>query len=142
MTLKAPSGEHMIPIACIPKDWHNPGGLVLQRPGGGYRTAYSIDELMKHNPSWLVESYLKSLHDNFLKWLDSQECLLNSKDLTYRWQHGDIPPFWFVEDSSTLSSPDYLVDPPEDTRQESDYLSYGDDEPVRRPKHTAKKKAR
>ncbi len=140
MTLKAPNGDDMAPIACIPIDWGKPGYIVLQKPGGGYRSSYSIVELMKCNPPELVEAYLKNLNEDFLKWLDSQERLLNSKDFSYRWQHGDIPPIWFVEESSTLSSPDYLVDQPEDKRKESDYLSYGEDEPVRCPRHSIKRK--
>jgi len=130
----------MVPIACILKNWCKPGFLVLQELGGGYRTAYSIAELTKHNPADLVEAYAKNLNEGFLKWLDSQECL--SRKPEYRWQHGDIPPIWFDEHGSTLSSPDYLIDPPKDTRQVSDYLSYGDDGPVRCPRRTAKKKVR
>jgi hypothetical protein len=141
MTLKAPNGEKMTPIACIPIDWGKPGYIVLQNPGGGYRSSYSIVELMKHNPPWLVEAYLKSLNDDFLKWLDSQERAINSKDLTYRWEEGDIPPFWLPPESErgSFCGPDNYVDQPEDNRTEADYLSYGDDEPVRCPRHTSKK---
>jgi len=54
-----------------------------------------------------------------------------------------IPPIWFAqEDATGFFTPDSYVDQPTDTRTEEDYLEIKFDEPVRCPKHTAKKKTR
>lgn len=142
MTLKTPHGDDYVPIAYIPLDWGKPGYLILQKPGGGHRSSYSIPELLKCNPGWLVEAYMNNLHDPFFKWLDERERAINSEDHTYRWEEGDIPPFWLPPESERpgFCGPDNYVEQPEDTRTEADYLPYGEDEPIRCPKHTSKRK--
>lgn len=145
MTLKAPNGDQMTPIACIPESWCKPGFLVLQTPGGGFRTAYSVPDLLKHNPKYLIEGYMNTLGESFLSWLTERERACNQEDKTYRFEQGDIPPFWFTKEHAEnhpYSSPDYYVEQPKDTRKEKDYLEIKFDEPVRCPKHTAKRRAR
>ena len=141
MTLKYKNGIELIPIAAIPipENQVKPGYLICCRKGMEGRFSFSVPELIEcGNPRELIEGYVKNLEENFQQWLEKQtsDYGTHSNKKPYAFETGDLPPKGYNVDDPDLP---YINDFYPDTRKESDYLSYGDDEPIRRPHHSSRR---
>lgn len=145
MTLNYKNGIKLIPVAAISDGQVKPGYLFCCREGMDGRFSFSVPELIKAgNPPELVKAYMENLSGNFQKWLEKQTSEYGnySEKKPYQWQEGDLPPFWFPPEGHPdgFFAPDNFVEQPKDTRKESDYATYGDEEPVRAPRRTSRRK--
>ncbi len=116
-SLKLPKNYDGYPIAVVlDAGCPDRGRLICIRQQGG-RFSYSIEELKKINPPWLVDGYVENLTNDFLKWLSVQEIKYSSPKEP-GLQPTDLLPYNVQKNDSNL---EWLVPAP-DTRKLEDYL--------------------